>query len=154
MVSKPPRWAWGGPFSVPLCCEGRGCVCVGFPGGKGARAGPSWPWLRDVHQSDAGSGTQPCALPSWEEFSDSSICDGAGDEPFPHPNPNFPTGKSSRHFWVCFATVGSLKLGSGLSSGRGFCSFWASGEVLKIPQHFREKALLFSPVLIVWAGGE
>lgn len=137
----------------PMLFPRRGRVPCCFPGGEGPVPAQLALAVGCALES-LGSGTQPCAPPSWEEFRDPSICDRAGDEPFPHPNPDFPAGKSSHRVWVCFATVGSLKLGSGLLSGRGFCSFLAPGEVLKIPQHFREKTLLFPPVLIVWAGGE
>lgn len=125
-----------------------------FPGGEGSRASSSWSWLQDVRWSDWDQGHNHVLLPAGRNLGIHPSVTEQRMNFFPHPNPEFPTGKSSHRVWVCFAAAGSLKLGSALLSGRGFCSFLPPGEVLKIPQHFRVKALLFSPVLTAWAGGE
>lgn len=99
-----------------------------------------------------GSGTRPCAPP-------------AGGNLGIHPSvieqwmnlfltQIFQLGPAATVSGFFFAAVASLKLGPGLLSERGFCSFLAPGEVWKIPQHFREKTFCFLfSVLIARAGG-
>lgn len=145
MVSEPPRWAWEGLGTKPRSC------LRNPPSTQELSLRAPDPQTPKLHSGETGIRDTTLCSSSWGEFRDSSICDRAGDEPFPHPN--FPAGTSSHRVWVFLCCCGVPEIGARSFIREGILLFSGSWRSLEDSSALQRENFLFSPVLIARAGG-